>query len=358
MKYARSVVLSIAVTCFLFIGQARAYECNDAHVHVTNYVQRGLTTEEMLQRMGDKVGRSVLFGIPLQQKWDHALSGDVAPTYYLHSDAELYYYSFIDAMIAEDYLRLPPADRKRFDPMITGFNPSDMYAVDHIRRVLTMYPGVFEGIGEFTINKEFVSSKIAGSAASLRNPALHRILSLAGDIGLVVILHSDVSTVISPLGDKPAFSDDLKDVFKAHKNTTIIWAHTGLGRIVKPAKDHLALLKELLSSPEYAHVLLDISWDEVAKYVTADQASVAAWAKLINAYPDRFLFGSDAVAPKDQEAYLKTYRDYEPLWKALDPKTARMVKQENYVRIFDEARRRVREWEKKELKGVQAAPRN
>ena len=41
--------------------------------------------------------------------------------------------------------------------MITGFNPADMYAADHIRRVLQTFPGVFSGIGEFTIHKEFVS---------------------------------------------------------------------------------------------------------------------------------------------------------------------------------------------------------
>ena len=46
--------------------------------------------------------------------------------------------------------------------MITGFNPTDMYAADHIRRVLKIFPGVFSGIGEFTIHKEFVSSKIVG----------------------------------------------------------------------------------------------------------------------------------------------------------------------------------------------------
>ena len=50
--------------------------------------------------------------------------------------------------------------------MITGFNPADMYAVDHIRRVLALFPGVFSGIGEFTIYKEFVSSKVAGETAS------------------------------------------------------------------------------------------------------------------------------------------------------------------------------------------------
>ena len=49
--------------------------------------------------------------------------------------------------------------------MITGFNPTDMYAADHIRRVLKTYPGVFVGIGEFSIHKEFVSAKVAGDVA-------------------------------------------------------------------------------------------------------------------------------------------------------------------------------------------------
>ena len=67
--------------------------------------------------------------------------------------------------------------------MITGFNPADMYGADHIRRVLLTFPGVFTGIGEFTIHKEFVSSKISGETASLTNPALDRILDFAADAG-------------------------------------------------------------------------------------------------------------------------------------------------------------------------------
>jgi hypothetical protein len=53
-----------------------------------------------------------------------------------------------------------------------------MYAADHIRRVLHTFPGVFTGIGEFTIHKEFVSSKISGETASLTNPALDRGIGL------------------------------------------------------------------------------------------------------------------------------------------------------------------------------------
>src|SRR5205085_11526496 len=100
---------------------------NDSHFHLTNYVQRGLTMRQYVAMMGTTVKRSTVFGIPLQQTWSYPNSGDYAPTYYLQPDASLYYYSFTDAMIATGYLSLPPEDRARLDPMITGFNPADMY---------------------------------------------------------------------------------------------------------------------------------------------------------------------------------------------------------------------------------------
>ncbi|MFL6618429.1 MAG: amidohydrolase, partial [Povalibacter sp.] len=164
------------------------YLFNDSHFHLTNYIQKGTDIRDYLRIMGDKVGRSTLFGIPLQQTWSYENSGDFAPTYYLQTDAPLYYYSFTDAYIAMAYRSLPQEQQRRLDPMITGFNPSDMYAVDHIRRVLQVFPGVFSGIGEFSIHKEFVSSKVAGDTASLTDPALDRILDFAAEVGLVVIL--------------------------------------------------------------------------------------------------------------------------------------------------------------------------
>ena len=79
--------------------------------------------------MGDKVGRSTLFGIPLQQTWSYGNTGDFAPTYYLQTDAPLYYYSFTDAYIAMQYRSLTTAEQARFDPMITGLQPGR-----HVRR--------------------------------------------------------------------------------------------------------------------------------------------------------------------------------------------------------------------------------
>ena len=57
-----------------------AYELNDSHFHLTNYIQQGTEIHRFLEIMGDKVGRVALFGIPLQQTWSYENSGDFAPT--------------------------------------------------------------------------------------------------------------------------------------------------------------------------------------------------------------------------------------------------------------------------------------
>jgi hypothetical protein len=326
------------------------YVVNDSHFHLTNYVQEGTDIHGFLKIMGTKVGRVALFGIPLQQTWSYGNTGDFAPTYYLQTDAPLYYYSFTDAFIAMAYKSLTKEEQARFDPMITGFNPADMYAADHIKRVLKTFPGVFSGIGEFTIHKEFVSAKIAGETASLTNPALDKILDFAGEVGLVVLIHNDVDMPFPKPNQDDYTATQLGNLFRRHKQTTIIWAHCGLGRIVRPVKDQLGMIERALDNPELKHVYIDISWDEVAKYIVASPETIQATADLINRHPDRFLFGTDEVAPKEQAKYLKIYGMYEPLFAKLTPEASEKLRKGNYERLFDEARRKVRAWEKTNVK--------
>ena len=325
---------------------ASTYQFNDTHFHLTNYIQEGISARQYLAIMGDRVGRSALFGIPLQQQWSYRISGNQAPTYYLDSDARLYYYSFTDAAIAMAYKALTPAEQARFDPMITGFNPTDMYAADHIRRVLQTFPGVFSGIGEFTIHKEFVSSKVAGDVASLTDPALDRVLDFAAEVGLVVLIHNDVDRPFPRKGEPPVFLAQFKDLLKRHPKNSIIWAHAGVGRIIQPVHDHAAMLESILSDPVCAHVCFDLSWDEVAKYVVSSPEATQRAAELLEKYPDRFLFGTDVVAPKDPQVYYAVYEMYQPLWKLLTPGTRDKVLKQNYERIFDAGRRSARAWEK------------
>jgi predicted TIM-barrel fold metal-dependent hydrolase len=338
------------------------YLFNDSHFHLTNYVQKGTDIHKYLEIMGDKIGRSTLFGIPLQQTWSYANSGDFAPTYYLQTDAPLYYYSFTDAIIARAYQSLPEAQQARLDPMITGFNPADMYAVDHIRRVLELFPGVFSGIGEFTVHKEFVSSKVAGVTASLTDPALDRILDFAAEVGLAVILHNDLDMPFARPGAEPVYLKQMTDLLLRHPNTTIIWAHIGLGRVVHPTQDQATtdraerspayqqVVEQLLSDPRLSHVYFDISWDEVAKYALQTPEIERRVAEVFNRYPERFLFGTDIVAPPDQAAQLRIYELWAPIWARLTPEASTKIRKGNYERIFDAARVRVRAWERANVK--------
>jgi Amidohydrolase len=330
-------------------------EVNDSHFHLTNYIQEGTDIHKLLEIMGTKVGRVALFGIPLQQQWSYRNSGERAPTYYLESDSPLYYYSFTDAWIAMAYKSLTKEQQARFDPMITGFNPTDMYATDHIKRVLKTFPGVFTGIGEFSIHKEFVSAKIAGEVASLDDPALDRILDFCAESGLLVIIHNDLDTPFPKPGKPPAYLEQMRNLLKRHPKTTIIWAHTGMGRVVRPVERHAATLEEMLKDPAFNNLYFDISWIEVAKYIVASPEATRIAADLFNRYPDRFLFGTDEVAPTSQEQYLKIYSLYDPLWKLLNKDASEKIRKGNYERLFDDARRKVRAWERANL-GLQGSP--
>jgi hypothetical protein len=331
------------------------YEFNDAHFHLTNYIQEGLPLSQFVEMMGDRVGRATIFGLPVQQQWSYRIDGDRAPTYYLNSDAPLYYYSFTDAYMAMQYRSLPPHSQQRIDPLISGFNPCDMYAVDHIRRVLRTFPGVFSGLGEFSVHKEFVSAKIAGGVASLEDPALDRIFDFAGEVGMLVLIHSDIDVPFAKEGSTPAYLERTKGLFRKHPRTPTIWAHAGVGRIVRPIKSHCAQMMEILGDPALSHVYLDISWDQTAKYIIDSDESLKITVNMLEAFPDRFLFGTDAVATTNETNYRKCYDDYAPLWSALTPETSRKIRLENYERLFNESRLNIRTWEQVRLAELASA---
>src|SRR5678815_5094673 len=353
-RFTPVLILVVLLSGSLITTKAQStpndYLFNDSHFHLTNYIQEGIDIHDFLKIMGNKAGRVALFGIPLQQQWSYRVDGDRGPTYYLNSDAPLYYYSFTDAWIATAYKSLSKEEQARFDPMITGFNPTDMYASDHIRRVLKAFPGVFTGIGEFSIHKEFVSAKISGEVASLQDQALDRLIDFATEVGLVVLIHNDVDVPFAKPGAAPAYAAPRTAVFKRHRISTFIWAHIGVGRIIRPVKEQTAIVEEIISDPQLRNVHFDISWDEVAKYVVATPESIKNAVAVINRNPDRFLFGTDEVAPATQEKYLSVYNQYEPLWKQLTPEVSEKVRKRNYERIFDEARRKVRSWETAHIK--------
>ena len=170
-----------------------------------------------------------------------------------------------------------------------------------------------------------------------------------------MILHNDIDMPFAKTDAEPVYLAQTKALFKRHPKATIIWAHTGLGRVVHPAQvtanaaerspRHVETLEAMLTDPALSHLSFDISWDEVAKYAVSSPEAVARVAAMLNKYPDRFLFGTDTVAPAGPAPYFAVFDMWAPVFKQLTPEASPKVRKGNYERIFDEARRRVRAWE-------------
>ncbi len=109
----------------------------------------------------------------------------------------------------------------------------------------------------------------------------------------------------------------------------------------------------MLTDSTLSHVNFDISWDEVAKYAVSSAETIRRTAAMLNRHPDRFLFGTDTVAPAGPQPYFAVFEMWAPVWKQLNADASLKVRRGNYERIFDEGRRRVRAWEAANAKGGQ-----
>jgi hypothetical protein len=96
---------------------------------------------------------------------------------------------------------------------------------------------VFDCIGEFTIHKEFVSSKVAGDTASLSDPALDRIHDFAAE-GLSWILPTTTSTSRSPRRRGAGFLTQMRRCCTASQRDDRLGAR-GLGRVIHPVQASL-----------------------------------------------------------------------------------------------------------------------
>lgn len=129
------------------------YPMIDAHVHAVDFTQNTRGFKDLIYYMDRaNIVKSVVFGLPVMKRWSE--TEREAPVYYLDDDTDCYYYSFTDGIIAEEYKKLSSEEQERIYPLICGFNPTDRYAIEHIKRMYQFYPGVFRGIGEILLRHD------------------------------------------------------------------------------------------------------------------------------------------------------------------------------------------------------------
>lgn len=367
--------------------------------------------ESMLHqlRLMDEAGVDEIFdmGIPTNiAGGEHACGGDdeLEPgrTYYLPDEirdnlvrltpevlAELarvqqYYNTSVDWQIAKAWASLGPEERARIHLCITGVSLADPHGVFSAMTLKLEYPDAFHWMGEVTGAKEVVGLQNCCYRPSVEDTAaLQKYLSFCGRAGMGLTLHYDVSDARAGLrSGKPGQSENLpglRKLFARHPRTVIVWAHMGLGKYSPPSPRHEDDLRELLEACPKLHV--DMSWDAVATHYSPDpkpalnltrrqlaafdpvadatlrKERIARLAEVIKDFPDRFLYGSDALVPRKPDPFTSAYAIYsgfgqgpgkagaKALFDHLGPDVLDRLLHRNFTRLHTDARAASRHYE-------------
>ncbi|EGF31869.1 amidohydrolase 2 [Oxalobacteraceae bacterium IMCC9480] len=378
---------------------------SDAHMHPWSYVQKGLDLKEMVARM-DQINckYSVIMPIPTsiislmgdseRAEWTLLRSSGplhhCGPSYYVPKEfnkpglelspefavkvqtlISLNVDTEVDDYTADSFIVLTKAEQDRLDPMVTGLHLGSSFADMSLFKKMLRNPGVFTGAGELTLNKELVEVLYADKSgqASLHERAIivgeetmkpdthigpaKQLMAALGVAGMPACIHCDIGHYLDAPNDPPknlaVFSDFLADEKVRH--TTIVWAHAGgLGRFVKQSNRHMDELENMLA--KHPNLVLDISWNEVAKQLTGDGLDPEAatqrlngWIAFLNKHSERIMFGSDALAPQSNEVWTNTLRTYSGLLEKLTDEARNNILLKTYERIYVGARRNVRKFE-------------
>jgi hypothetical protein len=324
-RFAPVLLLSISTAGAQEPKPAARYELVDGHLHFLNFVQETAGMEQFLKAMDDTgVAESVVIGMPVVKKWDE---GDARrPTYYLDNDSRTYWYSATDFLVARAVLDLPKDKQARLHPFVCGVNSADRNAVDHVERMLALYPGFWQGIGEIFLRHDDLTALTYSDVPRATSDAFGRLLNLAAARDLPVLVHSDIGPAWR---EQPDYLNEIEAAIQAHPNTRIIWAHAGISRrIVIP--NHTDILRRMLG--QYRNLTIDLSWVIFEQEIAPGGVLDRRWASLIEAYPGRFVIGSDTVGVFDQ--YRPTLQRYYVLLDALQPATARKVAHDNFLALL------------------------
>ncbi len=301
------------------------YKVVDAHLHYVDFLQNSDGIQALIKSMNDAgVEHAMLNGLPVVKKWDAI--DPVKPQYYLADDSRTYWYSATDVLVAKAIKSLSDSDRKKFHPFISGFNPTDRNAIDHLNRMMEWYPDVWEGIGEILTRHDDLTALTYGEQARANHMALDTVYNFAAEHDLPVTVHSDISSVWVK---NPLYLHEIEKAVKEHPKTRFVWAHAGASRrVIVPTL--VSVVRTMLKT--YPNLWVDLSWVVYPNYVAPDGKPDKEWVALVEDFPDRFMIGTDLVGHFDD--YAKTIRSYYVFLDALSPQTAQLVANENFLSIL------------------------
>ena len=317
-------------------AQARDYAYSDAHLHYVDFFQETAGMDKLLKAMADnRIEHVMISGIPVAKKWHE--DEPKRPRYYAGDDADAYWYSATDVIVAAAVNKLSPAQRQHFHPFLAGFNPNDKNSAAHIQRMLDLNPGLWQGIGEVFTRHDDLTALTSGDTPRANNEAMTRIYHLAAENDLPVMLHSNIT---SKRERNPLYLAEVEQPLRNHPHTRFIWAHAGTSKEIHRHQVQMDFLLPTLTRllEAYPNLYIDLSWSMLTPYLLDDAGKPRPqWVALVERFPDRFMLGSDVVGRFNKLG--KEMRRFDPFLDALPEDVAHKVARDNFLAILPKPHR-------------------
>ncbi|MCQ4295118.1 amidohydrolase [Pseudomonas stutzeri] len=319
----------------ILAAQERDYRYSDAHLHYVDFFQETDGMQKLLAAMdAGSIDHVMISGIPVAKKWHE--NEPKRPRYYAGDDAPVYWYSATDVLVAAALEELDERQRKRFHPFLSGFNPNDKNADAHIRRMLELHPGLWQGLGEIFTRHDDVTALTEGDTPRANNEALARVYHLAAEFDLPVMLHSNIT---SKRERNPLYLVELEEPLRNHPHTRFIWAHAGTSMELHRHQEKLTFLHETVSRllDDYPNLYIDLSWTMLKPYLLDEnERPDPKWVELVERHPTRFVIGSDVVGRFDNLA--TGMHAFAPFLDALPEAVAQGVARDNFLALLPRKR--------------------
>ncbi|WP_344762501.1 hypothetical protein [Actimicrobium antarcticum] len=269
---------------------------------------------------------------------------------------ELYINTEVDWVQAREYMALTDDQKDRIDLAITGLHLGDPRAHFSFFQKMADNDAPFSLVGEVTLAKEMVMHLLPHeSQADLKRhiKPFCTLIEMVGLTGLPMNIHCDMDTAI-PDEVKPGHPLNLNGMIALlsdvqTEDTKIIWSHFGgIGRFGGIPDNHYKNIDSLLK--RFPQLMIDLSWSRVATKLDPDKV-----AAIINEYPDRFIMGSDALAPRDTSVLGQTYSVYDQpggLFSKLTEEALEKLLEKNYDTVIRQGRENGKKFKQHILPGM------
>mmetsp|Transcript_35730 Transcript_35730/g.43122 ORF Transcript_35730/g.43122 Transcript_35730/m.43122 type:complete len:312 (+) Transcript_35730:109-1044(+) len=282
----------------------------DACVHLIDIFQETEGTGALLKKMDvSGVTKAAVCGTPVTKKWDITEKGQ--PRGAFQDTGRIYFFTATDEMLADELSghSEPEEVSMKLVPLACGFNPTDLFASKHLKRILNKFPNFWGGVGELFMRYSEISMLTNEEVTRANHTALDECYLLCAEKGIPVVMHNNAGNEsVKPYAGGYEYMHEVAEILEKHRELKVLL--NGCGMFERGTWNDPKYDEEMeMMLVKYPNLTFGITyWNLVGctNALTNDKLY-----KVVEQYPNRFVLSTDASGTfGDYETKVKTLKDF------------------------------------------------